>query len=437
MTSLFDRPIRRRWLAALLLPIWRLADWLLAKDSHCWAFSEHPFKPGQFVENSRAVFEAIKSDPTIRKRVFTRNGSKLDLQGSVNTEVVELQSLAGLLALSRCGVIFLTHAIGMDLSWRWPCNGFSVVKPSLTRRLVINLWHGVPLKRLYATANYEQRSRADRVPFRRRERAYYAGLIASSDVDSYAMAAIFQPLAYDSIWVTGLPRSDFLAMEFDALPSFLGEAERRIGAMTRGRRLVVYAPTFREHDFNGAACYRFSDAEIDALKALLARHDAALGFRMHYFRKGDALFNMEDFLDGDRLIDLGHTAFPEMAPVLRAADLLVTDYSSVFIDALYIDKPVFSFAYDLDNYRNQQNGLLYDMELVFPGPVVRDMPSLLEALDAELRSPAQVGSERYRLCRQFFFKYRDAANARRVLAEVTRRLPENRRVASNAQQDHP
>lgn len=419
MSRLFDRPIRQRWLAALLLPLWRLADRLLAKDPLCWAFSVHPFKPGQFVENSRALFEAVKADPAIRKRIFVRDGAiALDLEGAVNTEFVELQSLRGLLALSRCGVIFLTHAIGLDLSWRWPNSGFSVVKPALTRRLVINLWHGIPLKRLYATANREQRQRADRVPFRRRERAYYTGLVASSDVDSYAMAAIFQPLPYDAVWVTGLPRSDFLAMDFAALPGFLSEAESRIRAMVGGRRLIVYAPTFREHDFNGATCYRFSDVEIAALKALLVRHDAVLGFRMHYFRKGDALFNMEDFLDGDRLLDLGHAGFPEMAPILRAADMLVTDYSSVFIDALYLDKPVFSFAYDLDNYRNQQNGLLYDMDLVFPGPVVGDVPALLAALDAELHAPVQVGSERYRLCQQFFFKYRDAANARRVLAKV-------------------
>ena len=417
--TFLDKPVRQRWLAQLLLPLWWVCDRLLGKDPYCWAFFVHPFKPGQFVENSRALFEAIKGDPAIRKRVFSRGGvTELGLEGTVNTEVVELQSLRGLLVLWRCGVVFLTHAIAMDLSWRWPNGGFSIVKPSLERRVVVNLWHGIPLKRLFATANPEQRQRSDRVAFRRQERAYYKGLVASSDIDSYAMAAIFQPIAYDAVWVTGLPRSDFLSMSFDTLPGFLREAEGRIRAMTKGRRLIVYAPTFREHAFSGASCYQFSDAEIKALRNLLQRHDAVLGFRMHYFRKGDQLFNMESYLDGDRLLDLGHDAFPEMVPLIRAADLLVTDYSSVFIDALYIDRPVVSFAYDLDSYRDQQNGLLYDMDLVFPGPVATAFPALLDALDAELGAPSQVQSERYRICRQVFFKYRDCSNAERVLDKV-------------------
>ncbi len=98
--TFLDKPVRQRWLAQLLLPLWWVCDRLLDKDPYCWAFFVHPVKPGQFVENSPALFEPIKGDPAIRKRVFSRGGvTELGLEGTVNTEVVELQSLRGLLVL--------------------------------------------------------------------------------------------------------------------------------------------------------------------------------------------------------------------------------------------------------------------------------------------------------------------------------------------------
>ncbi|MGK4360941.1 CDP-glycerol glycerophosphotransferase family protein [Ectopseudomonas chengduensis] len=416
----WTKPIRRRWLAVwLILPLWWLYDRLTVKRANHWAFFVHPLKPSQLVENSRAMFEAVKSDPRIHKRVFTRDlAADLRLDDACNTEIVDVQSLRGLVELARCGVYLLTNAVALDMSWRWGDGRFSLVRPSLTRRALVNLWHGIPLKRLFALANPEQRRRADRVAFRRKERRHYAGLIASSDVDSYAMAATFHPLVPGRVWVTGLPRNDFLLMADATLPRFLREEVETIRQLKGQRRLLVYAPTFREDAFAGAECYQFSDEQVARLKALLRQHDAVLGFRLHYFRKGERLFNLERHLDGETLIDLGHAVISEIAPVLREADLLLTDYSSVYIDALYLNKPVVSFAYDLAHYRSQQNGLLYDMQLAFPGPVVADFDSLLQALDRELLEGVQVASERYRQCRQLFFNHLDDGNAQRVLDKL-------------------
>ncbi len=416
----WEVPIRCKWLAVwLILPLWWLYDRLTAKRANHWAFFVHPLKPSQLVENSRAMFEAVKGDRRIHKRVFTRDlAVDLRLDDACNTEVVDVQSLRGLAELARCGAYLLTNAVALDMSWRWTDGSFSVVRPSLTRRVLVNLWHGIPLKRLFALANPEQRQRADRVAFRRRERRHYAGLIASSDVDGYAMAATFYPLPPERVWVTGLPRNDFLLMADAALPRFLREEVETIRRLKSQRRLLVYAPTFREDAFAGAECYQFSDEQVIRLKALLRQHDAVLGFRMHYFRKGERLFNLERHLDGETLVDLGHTVISEIAAVLREADLLLTDYSSVYIDALYLDKPVVSFAYDLEHYRSQQNGLLYDMDMAFPGPVLGDFDSLLHTLDRELAQGGQVTSERYLMCKQLFFNHLDDGNTRRVLERL-------------------
>lgn len=414
-----QRHVRSRLLGQWLLPLWYLLDRLVPKRQECWAFFVHPLKDEQFIENARAVFEAVKGDVRIRKLVFTRRGEvDLGLEGACNTEVLDLQSLAGLWALARSGVYLLTNAVALDMSWRWEDGSFSVLRPSLTRRRLVNLWHGIPLKRLFALANPDSRQHADRVAFRRKERAYYHGLICSSDVDSYAMGSIFYPIDFSAVWLTGLPRNDFLLMEEDALPAVLRQETELVRRLRAGKRLVTYAPTFRDSTVQGSRYYQFSDDEIARLKALLRKHDAVLGFRMHYFRKGDQLFNMERHIDGETIVDLGHAIVSELAPVLRESALVITDYSSVYIDALYLDLPVLSFAYDLNHYRTQQNGLLYEMDLAFPGPVSDDFEHLLAALDHELAYPEQVGSERYRMVKKLFFKYLDCQNAQRVVDRI-------------------
>lgn len=414
----------RKWVADwLVLPTWRIIDHFTPKDFNCWAFVVHHLKSDQFVENSRAVFEAVKADPLITKIIFTRGiPHTFELDGKVNTHIVDLQSIEGLKALRRCGVLFVTHSVTMDFSMRWPPRLFSVVKPSLRGRLIINLWHGIPLKKLLALANERVRNHTDRLSFRRRERAHYAGLISSSAMDSHAMAAMFHPLHYDQMWVTGLPRTDFLVQPEALLPSYLREGLMRLQALKGKRRLIVYAPTYRQMKVSGASYYSFNEDEILDIRKLLERHDVVLGLRLHYFKNADQLFNFESMIDNDRVVELDHDRFPDISCVLRGADLVVTDYSSVYVDALFIEKPVFSFAYDYDHYRAEQDGLLYDMDIVFPGPLVQTSQALIEALDEELTSPSQTSSDRYRTARKVFFDHFDDRNTERVLERVRRAM---------------
>jgi CDP-glycerol glycerophosphotransferase len=405
------------WLGRGLLALWRLVDLLVPKRTDYWAFFTHPLKPGQFIENSRAVFEQVKGDATLRKIVFVRGGdAALHIDDARHTEVLPLGSVAGMLALARCGVLLLTNSVSMDLSLHWRDGSYAAPRPLLRRRVVVNLWHGIPLKRLFALANARQRAHGDREASRRRERQHYAGLVASSDVDAYAMGAIFHPIAPDNVWVTGLPRNDFLRQPEAALPRYQREELARLRAATGGRRLVLYAPTYRDAHVAEQAVRRFDADEVARLKALLRARGAVLGVRGHYLRNAPSAFAASDH--DDMLLDLGHAHYQEIAPLLREAALVVTDYSSVYIDALYLRLPVISFAWDLAHYRQHQNGLLYDMDLAFPGPVAADFDALLQALDTALAGDAAPAGERYDAARRLFFRHDDDANARRLVERL-------------------
>ena len=296
---------------------------------------------------------------------------------------------------------------------------FSVLKVNLKARVVVNLSHGISLKRGSAIAKKLVKERVLRIGYRRKEPSHYVGLISSSLVDSYAMAAMYYPVKYESVWLTGVPRNDFLIQDSAELPSYLRSQIRYIQELKNGRKLIVYAPTFRQTvAVSGASYYRFSGAEIAELKLILKKHNAVLGFRMHYFRNSGNLFNLENFIDNEYIFDLGHDKVSDIASVIREADILISDYSSVFVEAMYRAIPVIGFAYDLEHYRDNQEGLLYDFEMVFPGPVVKTFSEVLRELDKELAAPAQTNSEKYQFSQKFFYNYRDSGNSARVVARV-------------------
>jgi len=97
---------------------------------------------------------------------------------------------------------------------------------------------------------------------------------------------------------------------------------------------------------------------------------------------------------------------------------LITDYSSCFIDFMLTDKPMISFAYDLDHYAEVERGLFYELEHVFPGPVCRDFTALEQALENSLAPPDALATASYQWKKRTFFDHYDDCNAARLVQRV-------------------
>lgn len=412
--------IKKLWFDLIVIPLFRVFDFFIPKNNNYWGFCVHHIKSNQFIENQRAIFEEVKKDIKIKKIIFTRDDTKdFNLENYTNTTIVKIYSLKGLYLLSKCKVIFLTHSISMDLSIRYGNKLFSIIKPRLSNRIIVNLWHAITLKRLLALTNENVQKITNRVAYNRKERGYYKGLISSSNIDSYAMATMFYPIKYENVWITGIPRNDFLLKPKHELPSYIFNDIEKLERIRKNKKLVLYAPTYRQsHAIDSASYYQFTIEEIEKLKNLLIKNNAILGFRMHYFRNSTKLFNIENFIDNKVFFDLGHNAINEISAAVRCSDIVITDYSSVYIDALYINKPVLSFAYDLENYQSNQDGILYDLELAFPSKVLKEFNELLESLEKELILNNQVQSQKYKDTQRFFLKYLDTSNASRIVNKI-------------------
>ncbi len=71
------------------------------------------------------------------------------------------------------------------------------------------------------------------------------------------------------------------------------------------------------------------------------------------------------------------SAYDNLNELMIISDILISDYSSIFVDYSILSKPMFCFAYDLDEYR-EKRGLYIDLEQELPGTVHQDENSLLQ-----------------------------------------------------------
>lgn len=341
--------------------------------------------------NERALFEQVKDDPQITKVILTRSKA-IELSGA-HVHILALQSLKGQEFLLKSSIIFIKHTPRVNVLYP--------LDPA--KHKFINLWHGIPLKRV-GIASLDLHTQYQEI---KQEHSKLYKSIASSAIDKMAMASAFYPLTYNDIWLTGLPRHDFILRSEKNLPLDFQQESSRLDKALSHKKLILFAPTFR-NDPNDS--YTFSQQEKEQLFNTLEEHNALLGIREHMAEKKHTYLQQ---LQHESVIDLNADNYPNIELLYRKADLLITDYSSCFIDFMLTGKPMISFAYDYTRYTKEERGLFYDLEFAFPGKICQNSETLILEIKTLLSNP-YLPNDIYRFKQKIFFEYMDDNNADRV-----------------------
>ena len=171
-------------------------------------------------------------------------------------------------------------------------------------------------------------------------------------------------LPYEKIYVTGSPRCDEL---FRAVEQ--GEDIRDKEKFT-----VLFATTFRE-GIPGEAPYYEIRSMLRKLQAGNRKIQVLL--RLHPYVTRELKGRSEFFMFGNCTDVSGQE---NLNTILKKADLLVTDYSSICYDFAILDRPILFYAPDLDYYAEQERGFYEDYGTFVPGPVIRKIDLLTEEI---------------------------------------------------------
>lgn len=235
----------------------------------------------------------------------------------------------------------------------------------LYRSYKVQLWHGCSIKSLELDNPNEiiqmNSSRKKFISIASGRFPTYDLLLSTSEINTQK---IFLP-AFKSkeIIETGYPRNDIFFSNMDHL-DLIGADSKSLGAINdlkkKGNKIILYAPTFRD---TGAGDDFIENRvlNIKKLDHFAKKYNLFFMFKIHPFRRLKYDFkNMENIYRYDDGSDI--------YPILPFIDLLITDYSSIFFDFLFLDKPIVFFPYDYYKYIQQDRKLKYNYSWITPGP---------------------------------------------------------------------
>lgn len=341
-------------------------------DSHIWLFSSTD--NSHYNYNSRYLFEYVKdnlpeitplfviNDPVLRRQLADQYGAQY---------FIETESSDGIRRALAAGVWFTSAGL--------PAYGTNLRK----NRLIINLWHGVPLKKI-ALLDPNLKKPA-RLYFKKIFSENYTCVLTTSHELVPLMARSFA-IGEDRIKVWGQPRNDGM-FQLNDRDKILGSLYPDLPDYTK---TVLYAPTFR--DYGQVQLFPFRDFDLEQMEAFLEEKKMILFIRTHVAEQGSAAPYL-----GRRIRFLGNEQAEDVTGILNIFDCLITDYSSIYIDYLLTRKPMIFLPYDRQRYLDGR-GMNFEYDDVTPGPKPETFAGFLDALSLEKNS---FKSERDRVNRLF------------------------------------
>ncbi|MFG2360523.1 CDP-glycerol glycerophosphotransferase family protein [Streptomyces mirabilis] len=350
-------------------------------------FSRLPVKKGlvvfeshlgrQYSDSPKAIYEEMRRQGLAFEAVWAYAGS---LQGFPDdATLVRRWSLPYLKALAQAEYWVDNQSYPLKVTKR----------PETT---YIQTWHGSALKRMgFDEPEWKLKSREEQAEQQRTLDRFDRFLIRSEH-DVRTLARAFR-LQERTLLRVGYPRNDALVQAKEHEEA-TGQRERGALAAEFGipedKQILLYAPTFRQR--GGKRRFelpfdveRFADTFGDRYVLLV---------RSHYLNH----VVLPPSVRG-RVIDV--TNYHDMTPLLAFADGLITDYSSVMFDYSLLDRPMFFFTYDYDEYVHEGRGTYFDLLERAPGPVVRTEDELHAVLDSLEEQKVKYAAPRERFVADF------------------------------------
>ncbi len=386
----------------------RAATWLIPRSRDEWVFGSAV----GIADGALALWHHARSEGerAVWLVADDRQGAEAAARG---IPTVRKGSLAGFWRTARARVIVVTHGFG------------DVDRYATAGAFVVQLWHGIPLKRIGLDSPATVRTPVaalDRVAGPVVATLYRAtqqriGLIpAASHLVRGRLESAFA-LSDERVPVTGEPRVDVLSQgtpesrrraALDALGAAL-----QVDAASRS--LVLYAPTWRDGAPDPAIP---SVADWEAIHALLEEHDAMLLVRSHPLGAGDYGAGL-----GDRVRMLGSDLVADVTPLLPAVAVLITDYSSLVFDASLVPVPTVFLAPDAAAYAVER-GFYGRYDEVTGGRHVASWEEAVAQLAEILGDPEARRHVTARASEldERVHAFRDGRNTARVYAQIRARL---------------
>lgn len=347
----------------------------------------------QFSDNPKAIYEYIKENYPEYKLYWG-----VDRRSAYNFQEREINCLT---RLSPKWVWIMATSKYWITNSRLP---LWIPKPKHT--IYVQTWHGTPLKKLGLDISNVQMAGMNTHLYREefvKEANKWDYLISPN---AYSTKIFRKAFAFDNTIIeSGYPRNDYLHVNNNK--SFIAEIKRKLN-IQQDKKVILYAPTWRDNDYYDTGKYKFNlKLDLNRLKEVIDDNYIIL-LRMHYLVAEN--LNLEAY----KGFVYDCSTYNDINDLYLIADLLITDYSSVFFDYANLKRPMLFYVYDIEDYRDNLRGFYFDFEAKAPGPLVKTTEEIIREIEA-------IGNGSFVYDEAFYNKFcylEDGHASKRVVEEI-------------------
>lgn len=265
-----------------------------------------------------------------------------------------------------------------------------------SRTKVVQLWHGTgTIKKFGQDVNTGRLKELEN-----RANQAMTHLIVNSIYTKELYQHVFA-VEEKKVFLLGMPRTDLLFDEKageERREAFFREYPQLVG-----KKLILYAPTFRDQDTEHPELV----LDIDQVMGEIGKEYCLL-LRLHPFVARNLVYEGEY---ADCVFDF--SLYDNLNTLLFAADILISDYSSIVFEYCVLDRPMIFYAYDLEAFSEDGRGFYEPYEEYVPGPVVRNEAQMIEAIQH-----GDHFKEKRRLFLKMAYTYTDGQSTKRLIETV-------------------
>jgi len=271
----------------------------------------------------------------------------------------------------------------------YSCGPEDFIASLLGGALHINLWHGVPLKKIMyddkfgvwykkknsILLNYLHSLKSDK----------NAWVVCTSN----AMIEIYKTaFNTNNIIMLGQPRNDIFFIE--------NNVEQLTKRSFGEQNIILYMPTHRKSGEETIELTKIFN--LEELNNYLEKNNYIMLVKKHFYHGEE----MEpDLYKYNNIMDITKTNY-DTQELLKIASILITDYSSCFIDYLLLDRKIIFYAYDYKEYLKTDREMYFDYETIIPSKIIRSWDEFFEELKkGEILTPFEI--EKYYQKKLIFF----------------------------------
>ncbi len=274
----------------------------------------------------------------------------------------------------------------------------------------IQLWHGIGSKKIELATDTFTKSKFKNIKILygilRGQLCKY--FLISSTSDYYTNNAFKDAFRYKKIEDLGQPRNDVLfrkPSDFDLIGTDEIIINKIIEAKNNnGTKIILYTPTYRK-------ILDINVLDFDSLNYFAKKNNIIFVIKHHILTKNITLSNKSNILLYNKTKDI--------YPLMSMSDMMITDYSSIYLDFIILNKPIIFYISDFEEYNKFDTQLRGDFMDITPGEKCRNQEDLYKEVIEELKNDKDTYRIKRERITQLSYKDIDGEASERIFKYLT------------------